>query len=64
MIIKLTRPNCSEMMEFNVENKISILNLIKNNKINIIIPTKIGEVVSKRIDFDELREIIELGKNG
>lgn len=37
---------------------------IKNNKINIIIPTKIGEVVSKRIDFDELREIIELGKNG
>jgi len=37
---------------------------IKNNRINIIIPTKIGEVVSKRIDFDELREIIELGKNG
>ena len=37
---------------------------IKNNKINIIIPTKIGEVVSKRIDFDELREIIELGENG
>lgn len=36
---------------------------IKNNKINIIIPTKIGEVVSKRIDFDELREIIELGKD-
>ncbi len=33
MIIKLTRPNCSEMMEFNLENKISILNLIKNNKI-------------------------------
>lgn len=36
---------------------------IKNNRINIIIPTKIGEVMSKKIDFDELREIIELGKN-
>lgn len=36
---------------------------IKNNRINVIIPTKIGEVMSKKIDFDELREIIELGKN-
>ncbi|WP_277251023.1 3-dehydroquinate synthase [Peptoniphilus vaginalis] len=36
---------------------------IKNNRINIIIPTKIGEVMSKKIDFDELRKIIELGKN-
>ncbi|MDK7376665.1 3-dehydroquinate synthase [Peptoniphilus harei] len=36
---------------------------IKNNKINIIIPTKIGEVMSKKIDFNELREITELGKN-
>lgn len=36
---------------------------VKNNRINIIIPTKIGEVMSKKIDFDELREIIELGKN-
>lgn len=36
---------------------------IKNNRINIIIPTKIGEVMSKKIDFNELREIIELGKN-
>ena len=36
---------------------------IKNNRINIIIPTKIGEVMSKKINFDELREIIELGKN-
>ena len=36
---------------------------IKNNRINIIVPTKIGEVMSKKIDFDELREIIELGKN-
>ena len=35
----------------------------KNNRINIIIPTKIGEVMSKKIDFDELRKIIELGKN-
>ena len=36
---------------------------IKNNRINIIIPTKIGEVMSKKIDFNELREITELGKN-
>lgn len=36
---------------------------IKNNRINIIVPTKIGEVMSKKIDFDELRKIIELGKN-
>ena len=36
---------------------------IKNNRINVIIPTKIGEVMSKKIDFNELREIIELGKN-
>nr|WP_255260792.1 3-dehydroquinate synthase [Peptoniphilus harei] len=36
---------------------------IKNNRINIIIPTKIGEVMSKKNDFNELREIIELGKN-
>ncbi|WP_277219091.1 3-dehydroquinate synthase [Peptoniphilus vaginalis] len=36
---------------------------IKNNRINIIIPIKIGEVMSKKIDFDELRKIIELGKN-
>lgn len=36
---------------------------IKNNRINIIVPTKIGEVMSKKIDFNELREIIELGKN-
>lgn len=36
---------------------------IKNNLINIIIPTKIGSVISKKINFDELREIIELGKN-
>lgn len=35
---------------------------IKNNLINIIIPIKIGEVISKKISFKELREIIELGK--
>ena len=35
---------------------------INKNLINIILPIKIGEVTNKKISFDELREIIELGK--
>lgn len=52
--------------DFNTDEILEVLKhdkKIKNNRINIIIPTKIGEVMSKKIDFDELRKIIELGKN-
>lgn len=36
---------------------------IKNNIINLIIPTEIGQVISKKMNFDDLREFIELGKD-
>ena len=36
---------------------------IKNNMINLIIPTEIGQVISKKMNFNDLREIIDLGKD-
>ena len=36
---------------------------IKDNKINIIIPVEIGSVVTKIVSFEELKEIINLGKD-
>ena len=35
---------------------------INKNLINVILPVKIGEVISKKITFDELKKIIDLGK--
>lgn len=35
---------------------------IKDNKINLIIPTEIGNTISKTLSFNELKNIIELGK--
>lgn len=35
---------------------------IKGNRINLIIPIKIGKAINKVMDFNELKEIIELGK--
>lgn len=51
--------------EFNTDEILKILKhdkKINKNLINIILPIKIGEVTNKKISFDELREIIELGK--
>ena len=31
--------------------------------INLIIPTEIGQVISKKMNFNDLREIIDLGKD-
>lgn len=51
--------------DFNTEEILEIIKhdkKIKDNKINIILPTKMGETISKNINFDELKSIIELGK--
>lgn len=52
--------------DFDTEEILKVLKhdkKIKGNMINEIFPIKIGEVISKRITFDELREVIRLGKD-
>ncbi|WP_019138342.1 3-dehydroquinate synthase [Peptoniphilus timonensis] len=52
--------------DFDTEEILEILKhdkKIKNNLINVIIPVKIGEVINKKMDFNELRKLIELGKD-
>ena len=51
--------------EFETEEILGILKhdkKINKNLINVILPIKIGEVISKKITFEELSEIIDLGK--
>ena len=54
------------LLDFDTDELLEILKhdkKIRNNLINVIIPVKIGEVINKKINFDELRNIIELGKD-
>lgn len=51
--------------DFETEEILGILKhdkKINKNLINVILPVKIGEVISKKITFDELKKIIDLGK--
>lgn len=52
--------------DFNTDEILNILmhdKKIRGDSINIIIPVKIGEAVNKIVDFEELKEIINLGKD-
>ncbi len=58
--------NLPTKFDFDTDEILEILKhdkKIRNNLINVIIPVKIGEVINKKINFDELRNIIELGKD-
>ena len=57
--------NLPTSYDFETEEILEILKhdkKIKKNLINVILPVKIGEVISKKITFDELKKIIDLGK--
>lgn len=57
--------NLPTYYDFETEEILGILKhdkKINKNLINVILPVKIGEVISKKITFDELKKIIDLGK--
>lgn len=57
--------NLPTAYDFETEEILEILKhdkKINKNLINVILPVKIGEVISKKITFDELKKIIDLGK--
>lgn len=57
--------NLPTSYDFETEEILEILKhdkKINKNLINVILPVKIGEVISKKITFDELKKIIDLGK--
>ena len=57
--------NLPTSYDFETEEILEILKhdkKINKNLINVILPVQIGEVISKKITFDELKKIIDLGK--
>lgn len=57
--------NLPTSYEFETEEILGILKhdkKINKNLINVILPVKIGKVIIKKITFDELKKIIDLGK--
>lgn len=65
LIFAFKNHNLPTFYEFETEEILEILKhdkKINKNLINIILPVKIGEVINKKITFDELKGIINLGK--
>ena len=65
LIFAFKNHNLPTFYEFETEEILEILKhdkKINKNLINVILPVKIGQVISKKITFDELKEIINLGK--
>ena len=65
LIFAFKNRNLPTFYEFETEEILEILKhdkKINKNLINVILPVKIGEVISKKITFDELKGIINLGK--
>ena len=65
LIFAFKNHNLPTFYEFETEEILEILKhdkKINKNLINIILPIKIGQVISKKITFNELKEIINLGK--
>ncbi|MGF0094929.1 3-dehydroquinate synthase [Peptoniphilus sp. SGI.035] len=65
LILAFKNYNLPTSYDFDTDEILEILKhdkKINKNLINVILPIKIGEVINKKITFDELREIIDLGK--
>ncbi|NMW84839.1 3-dehydroquinate synthase [Peptoniphilus sp. AGMB00490] len=65
LILAFKNHNLPTSYDFDTDEILEILKhdkKINKNLINVILPIKIGEVINKKVTFDELREIVELGK--
>ncbi|MET3617912.1 3-dehydroquinate synthase [Peptoniphilus olsenii] len=65
LIDAFSKYNLPTKYDFETDEILEILKhdkKINKNLINIILPIRIGEVINKKVSFDELRDIIELGK--